>query len=280
MALPEVVEIQGQSYQLCVYGNELRDMNDAERARLRAEIERDGVLVDVLVDAQRNVIDGRHRLSIASEIGIDRIPVTTLAEASPEECGRLALALNSARRHLSREDQVKAYELAVSLGLSKRAAAEAAGLDKRTAGRLSTGANAPVDTPTPARPKGRPKKMPKPKLKGKDGKRRPAKRPSPEDLAKRREEARALRAQGLTQREIAAKLGVAQSQVSLDLKGQPKPKSDPAVAGVQRFNQSLIARMECAISELEDVAEDEPLLKPYFDEAIRQIRQAIQSLKE
>lgn len=71
---------------------------------LVADIRANGVLVPVLVDQQGRIIDGHHRHRAAAEAGVE-CPTVTRRVGSDEEARQLALSLNAARRHLSREQQ-------------------------------------------------------------------------------------------------------------------------------------------------------------------------------
>lgn len=69
---------------------------------LRASIDRFGVLVPIVKDQHGNMIDGRHRLRIANELGLSpRVDVVNIAnDAEGTEVQR---TLNADRRHLSGE---------------------------------------------------------------------------------------------------------------------------------------------------------------------------------
>lgn len=67
---------------------------------LRDNIAVNGVLVPILVDESRRIIDGRHRKRIAEELGYD-CPEVVQAGLTEEEKRTLARALNLARRHFS-----------------------------------------------------------------------------------------------------------------------------------------------------------------------------------
>ena len=55
------------------------DLPPAQYAALKSSIERQGILQPLLVDDAGRVIDGRHRLRAAIELGLDVVPVATVA---------------------------------------------------------------------------------------------------------------------------------------------------------------------------------------------------------
>jgi ParB-like chromosome segregation protein Spo0J len=79
-------------------------LGEEEYAALRNDIERDGILVPVLVDQHGRILDGHCRVKIANELGID-YPREVREVADDNEAQDLALTLNMARRHLSREQK-------------------------------------------------------------------------------------------------------------------------------------------------------------------------------
>jgi len=90
--------------------NPLPPLTPAERGRLRASIEQDGVKYPVLLDRVGTVIDGFHRQEIAVELGIE-CP-TEVLDVDEEAADRLRLALNLARRQLTTLQQ---HELLAAL---------------------------------------------------------------------------------------------------------------------------------------------------------------------
>lgn len=70
---------------------------------LRADIEQNGVLVPVVKDQHGRILDGHNRAAIAAELGITH-PTETRTVADDEEAWSLAVTLNTARRHLNREE--------------------------------------------------------------------------------------------------------------------------------------------------------------------------------
>ena len=67
------------------YANLLPPLSAEERADLREDVQRRGVLVPVGVDDDNNVINGIHRLEIAAEIGLAEVPVRVEAKLTEEE---------------------------------------------------------------------------------------------------------------------------------------------------------------------------------------------------
>ena len=71
---------------------------------LRDNIAVNGVLVPILVDEQRHIIDGSYRKAIADELGYD-CPEIIQEGLSEDEKRTMARALNLARRHLTQEQK-------------------------------------------------------------------------------------------------------------------------------------------------------------------------------
>lgn len=109
-------------------------LHDEEVAELRASIREHGIRVPILLDTAGNVIDGHHRQAIAAELDIDP-PVQVLApDVSDDEKRQLALTLNLARRHLTRQQRrdLVTASLTADPGLSDRSHAHRTGTDHKT----------------------------------------------------------------------------------------------------------------------------------------------------
>lgn len=111
------------------------DLTPEQYDALRDDIEAHGVLVPVTVDQHGRVLDGHNRMAIAAELGID-CPTTTKVVADDDEAADLAVTLNCARRHLTREQQreVIRAELTRRWGDSDRAVARRVGCSPTTVG--------------------------------------------------------------------------------------------------------------------------------------------------
>ena len=82
----------------------LPPLNDTELEALRADIaERQAVIVPIVIDEARNVIDGANRLRIAAGLGIREVPIEVRVGLSDADKQQLAEDLNLHRRHLTRE---------------------------------------------------------------------------------------------------------------------------------------------------------------------------------
>jgi ParB-like chromosome segregation protein Spo0J len=79
-------------------------LSEEEYAALRNDIERNGILVPVLVDQHGRILDGYQRVKIANALGID-YPREVREVADDNEAQDLALTLNMVRRHLNREQK-------------------------------------------------------------------------------------------------------------------------------------------------------------------------------
>jgi len=112
------------------------DQTPEEYQALKADIQKRGVQVAVLIDEDGNVLDGHHRRQIADELGID-CPHETRSGLTHAEKTNVALALNLARRHLTREQRQKIIAgcLLAAPEKSDREIAKATGADHKTVAR-------------------------------------------------------------------------------------------------------------------------------------------------
>ncbi len=74
-------------------------LTDEEYAALKADIEQHGILYPIIVDENNQVLDGVHRLRIASELSIE-LPQVQHTGLSEDRKLHLAVGLNLRRRHL------------------------------------------------------------------------------------------------------------------------------------------------------------------------------------
>lgn len=77
-------------------------LSDSEYESLRLSIERNGVRSPILIGQHIACLDGRHRLLIAAELGLQDVPAIFITELDAEAERELSIALNAARRQLSR----------------------------------------------------------------------------------------------------------------------------------------------------------------------------------
>lgn len=77
-------------------------LTDSEYDALRASIRRHGIRTPILIGEHTTLIDGRHRLLIAEELGLNDCPAIFLTGLSAEAERELAIGLNAARRQLTR----------------------------------------------------------------------------------------------------------------------------------------------------------------------------------
>lgn len=77
-------------------------LSDAEYASLSLNIERNGVRSPVIVGEHIACVDGRHRMLIATELGLTDVPAIFLNGETAEAERELSIGLNAARRQLSR----------------------------------------------------------------------------------------------------------------------------------------------------------------------------------
>lgn len=79
------------------------DLPPAQYAALKASIERKGILQPLLVDDAGRVIDGRHRLRAAVELGLEAVPVASIDGA---DAALIACEAAVARRNLTASGRV------------------------------------------------------------------------------------------------------------------------------------------------------------------------------
>ena len=167
-------ESQQPTYQL------LRPLSDAEYAALKNSIEEHGVLVPIELDEKGRVLDGHHRQRACRELGVKDYPTFVRAGLSEAEKRAHILTLNADRRHLTAEDRDELIRGDREQGKSIPQIEAERGVSRGVVQRaIST---LPGD------------KVPD-RIVGKDGKSRPARRPTI-FAANRQEEKRALEAAG------------------------------------------------------------------------------------
>jgi len=143
-----------QAYQI------MPSLSDDDFSALKADIAARGVLVPVEYDEDGNILDGHHRVQACKELGIADWPRFIRKGLSEDEKRAHAMALNLARRHLSKDQRASLWADMRAAGMSYRQIAEADGTvrDTTVMRTLSTAANAAVAQPEA--------------VVGKDGKRR------------------------------------------------------------------------------------------------------------
>jgi ParB-like chromosome segregation protein Spo0J len=103
--------------------------------RLRDDIRHRGIQIPILVDSRTGeVIDGKLRKQIATELGIRDIPTIYVSRLSSAERDDLRLAINTYRRHLTRAQmrELVAWALKQTPGDSDRSVARRTGADNKT----------------------------------------------------------------------------------------------------------------------------------------------------
>jgi ParB-like chromosome segregation protein Spo0J len=113
----------------------LPPLDPDELAALETDIAERGVVVPVVLDQHGRLLDGHHRRDIAARLGIE-CPTDVVHVVDDEDARRRALALNLARRHLSREQrrELIAAEIVAAPEDSDRAIARRLGVDHKTVG--------------------------------------------------------------------------------------------------------------------------------------------------
>jgi hypothetical protein len=127
------------------------ELSDEQYAALRQDIEANGVIVPIVVDQHGRTLDGHNRQRIAADLGID-CPVEVREVADDNEAMDLALTLNCARRHLTREQvrEVIRGEIQRRPQDSDRAIAKRVGCSPSTVGAVRKPAAEVSNLDTPA----------------------------------------------------------------------------------------------------------------------------------
>ena len=127
---------------------QMPDLSTEQYAALRADIEQRGIVVPIVVDQHGRVLDGHNRKAIGDELGIE-VPCEVREVGSDEEAADLAVTLNCARRHLTREQtrEVIAHEIARRPQDSDRAIAKRVGCSPSTVGAVRKPQVSNLDTP-------------------------------------------------------------------------------------------------------------------------------------
>jgi ParB-like chromosome segregation protein Spo0J len=112
----------------------LDPLTDDEFLSLKADIERNGVLVPVEYDEHGHILDGHHRVAICKMLGITEWPRFVRKGLTEEEKRSFARSINFNRRHLSTAQKQKVIEaqLKDDPNASNRAIAAKLGVDHKT----------------------------------------------------------------------------------------------------------------------------------------------------
>jgi N6-adenosine-specific RNA methylase IME4 len=121
------------------FGDLLPDLSTEDYRKLKDDIAQRGVIVPVIVDEDHAVIDGQHRLKIASELGLDSVPLEIRAGLSDDEKRAMAWDLNEHRRHMTPEQRQARVEPLAKQGMSAGAIADKLNVDTSTVSRDITG---------------------------------------------------------------------------------------------------------------------------------------------
>jgi hypothetical protein len=129
--------------------NPLPALDAATEAALRESIERFGVRVAILIDQHGEIVDGRHRHRIATELGVPCPAESTRMPDDPEQRAELLASINDARRQrLSVDERREVVAVLRAQGHSLRAIAGATGVSKsqvaEDVAQLSSGGQLPA----------------------------------------------------------------------------------------------------------------------------------------
>lgn len=177
-------------------------LTPAEFEGLKADIARHGVLVPVEMDETGNILDGHHRVQAWQELRDEGVTLPDyprmVRSGMTEEAKRNhARRLNVMRRQLSREQRDEVMLAMRADGMSQRQIAQAVGVSRKTVSNALTCSGGEFSPPE--------------QVVGADGKSYPAER----NLVEQRNEIiRAMRADGMNQRQIAQAVEVSLGTVS------------------------------------------------------------------
>lgn len=119
-----------------LYGNLLPTVKTDEYERLKASIKEAGVLVPVLTDENRGVIDGKHRLQAASELNLKTVPFNILYGLDDQTKKHLAIKLNAQRRQMTKDERLSMATDLRKDGLSLRQIADILNVGHATVSRI------------------------------------------------------------------------------------------------------------------------------------------------
>jgi N6-adenosine-specific RNA methylase IME4/ParB-like chromosome segregation protein Spo0J len=102
-------------------------LSASEYDELKSDIKARGVMVPIEYDDEGNVIDGHHRLQICEELGISVWPRMIRKGWTDEEKRAHAIALNIARRHLTKQQREKLWVEMRKSGMTLEAISKADG---------------------------------------------------------------------------------------------------------------------------------------------------------
>jgi ParB-like chromosome segregation protein Spo0J len=89
-----------------LFGGLLPQISDEEYERLKTSIKEMGVLVPVLTDEDRGIIDGKHRLQAAAKLKLKTVPFNILHGLDYQAKKHLAIKLNAQRRQMTKEERL------------------------------------------------------------------------------------------------------------------------------------------------------------------------------
>lgn len=134
----EIIRIGEVEFRV-LYGDLFPKPKDDEYERLKASIKEVGMLVPVLTDENRGIIDGRNRLQAAAELKLKKFPSRILSGLSEQAKKHLAIRTNAQRRQMTQEERlVLATDLRKD-GLSFRQIAEILNVHHETVRRQLAG---------------------------------------------------------------------------------------------------------------------------------------------
>lgn len=131
----EIIKIGDVEFKV-LYGDLLPKIKTDEYERLKVSIQEVGVLVPIITDENRGIIDGIYRLKAAEELKLKTVPFHIKPGLTDNDKKHLAIKLNLQRRQMTVEERLA---LAMDLrrdGLSLRRIAEILNVSHVTVGKI------------------------------------------------------------------------------------------------------------------------------------------------
>ena len=116
---------------MTTYTDHARDLTPVEYDALTASIEAVGILKPVLITADGELLDGKHRRKIAAELGID-CPARIVDPVDGTQALRMAIDANTTGRLMTVEERRVLVGKMRANGMTQREVGDALGVAERT----------------------------------------------------------------------------------------------------------------------------------------------------
>ena len=193
---------------------------------LKADIQKNGVEVPIVVNEDYVIVDGHNRFAIAQELGIvDTLPVEVHTYESVAATQAAAIRLNVNRRQISKSERDQyVRQMREHLGMTQREVADRLGISPQRVHQIEKADSPTQETRTE---ESDPLETAKVKAIAGKGKGRGAYKFTPRESAAVQAEVERLHDQGMTCQRIADEVGIVASAVARRLRrnDEPDPKS-------------------------------------------------------